>query len=251
MTDGYDEAVRKHGRLWPTLLLGLILFSVLIALGTWQMQRLVWKEELIATVEARIKEQPRPLADIERQFSESGDVDYWPVSTTGRFLNDRESHFLATWQGRSGFFVYTPLALTDGRYVLVNRGFVPFERKDAATRPEGQVEGELAITGLARDPLAEKPSSLVPDNDPAKNVFYWKDIEAMAAKAELPADRLVPFFIDSDNTANPGGLPIGGVTLIDFPNNHLQYALTWYGLAAALAAVLGAWLLKRRGTGDH
>lgn len=251
MTRGSGQAVHKQGRPWLTVLLGLLLFAVLVGLGTWQLQRLAWKEGLIAAVDARIKEPPRPLADIERQFAETGDVDYWPVSTTGRFLNDRESHFLATWQGRAGFFVYTPLALPDGRYVLVNRGFVPFERKDAATRPEGQVEGELAVTGLARNPLTEKPSSLVPDNDPAKNVFYWKDIHAMAAKAELPADRLVPFFIDADKSSNPGGLPIGGVTLVNFPNNHLQYALTWYGLAAALAAVLGAWLIKRRRTGEH
>lgn len=243
--------MRKQERLWPTLLVGLVLFCVLVGLGTWQMQRLAWKDGLIAAVDARIKEQPRPLAELEKQFVETGDVDYWPVTTEGHFLNDRESHFLATWQGRAGFFVYTPLALPDGRYVLVNRGFVPFDRKDAATRPEGQVEGELAVAGLARNPLAEKPSSLVPDNDPAKNVFYWKDLGAMAAKAELPTDRLVPFFIDADRKSNPGGLPIGGVTLVDFPNNHLQYAFTWYGLAVALAAVLCAWLIKRRRTGEH
>ncbi|HWK65230.1 MAG TPA: SURF1 family protein [Rhizobiaceae bacterium] len=240
----------KQRRLWPTLLAGLILFCVLVGLGTWQMQRLSWKEGLIAAVDARIKEQPRSLAELEKQFVETGDVDYWPVSAAGRFLNDRESHFLATWQGRAGFFVYTPLALPDGRYVLVNRGFVPFEQKDPATRPMGQVEGEVAVTGLARNPLAGKPSSLVPDNDPAKNVFYWKDLGAMAARSELPADRLVPFFIDADGKSNPGGLPIGGVTLVEFPNNHLQYAFTWYGLAAALAAVLGAWVVKRRRTGE-
>ncbi|MGI6851411.1 SURF1 family protein [Mesorhizobium sp. 1B3] len=249
MTSGSDETLHKQGRPWLTLLLGLVLFGVLVGLGTWQMQRLAWKEGLIAAVDARIKEQPRPLAEIEKQFIETGDADYWPVSTSGRFLNDRESHFLATWQGRAGFFVYVPLALPDGRYVLVNRGFVPFDRKDAATRSEGQVEGDQPVAGLARNPLAEKPSSLVPDNDPVKNVFYWKDLRAMAAKADLPADRMVPFFIDAGPAPNPGGLPIGGVTLINFPNNHLQYALTWYGLAAALAAVLCAWFIKRRRTG--
>lgn len=250
MADKIDMAGRQQGRVWPVLLAGLVLFSILVGLGTWQVQRLAWKENLIASVDARIKETPRPLAEIERQFAETGDVDYWPASAAGRFLNDRESHFLATWQGKAGFFVYTPLALADGRYVLVNRGFVPFDRKEASTRQQGQVEGEQSVTGLARNPLAEKPSSLVPDNDPVKNVFYWKDLPAMAGKAGLPADRLVPFFIDADKTQNPGGLPIGGVTLIDFPNNHLQYAVTWYGLAAALVAVLGAWLIKRRRAED-
>lgn len=240
------QAAQPRGHVWVTVGLGLILFAMLAGLGTWQMQRLAWKEALIATVDQRIKSPPRPLPDLERQFVETGDVDYWPVETTGRLLNDHESHFLATWKGQSGFFVYTPLQLPDGRLLFVNRGFVPFDRKEPATRAQGQVAEQFTIKGLARNPLAEKPSSLVPDNDPAKNVFYWKDLAAMAAHAGVPADKLVPFFLDADAAPNPGGLPIGSVTLIDFPNNHLQYAFTWYGLAAALLAVLGAWLISRR-----
>ncbi|MGO4831441.1 SURF1 family protein [Rhizobiaceae sp. 2RAB30] len=240
------QATRPKGGVWVILGLGLVLFAMLVGLGTWQMERLAWKETLIALVDQRIKSAPRPLPELERQFAGTGDVDYWPVETTGRLLNDHESHFLATWKGQSGFFVYTPLELDDGRVLFVNRGFVPFDRKDPATRAEGQVADTVSVTGLARNPLSEKPSSLVPDNDPAKNVFYWKDLAAMAAHAGVPADRLVPFFIDADAAPNPGGLPIGGVTLIDFPNNHLQYAFTWYGLAAALLAVLGAWLIQRR-----
>lgn len=92
----------------------------------------------------------------------------------------------------------------------------------------------------------EKPSSLVPDNDIAKNIFYWKDLDAMAGAARIPTDRVVSFFVDADASANPGGLPIGGVTQFDLPNNHLQYALTWYGLAVALVAVSGVYLYRRR-----
>lgn len=246
MSGADDQAEAPRRRVWATVGLGAVLFAMLVGLGTWQMQRLAWKEALVATVDQRIKSAPRPLPDLERQFAETGDVDYWPVEATGRLLGDRESHFLATWKGQSGFFVYAPLELADGRVVFVNRGFVPFDRKEPATRAEGQIVDETTVKGLARNPLAEKPSSLVPDNDPAKNVFYWKDLAAMAGRAEVPADRLLPFFIDADAAPNPGGLPIGGVTLIDFPNSHLQYAFTWYGLAAALLAVLGAWLVSRR-----
>jgi len=97
----------------------------------------------------------------------------------------------------------------------------------------------VTVTGLARNPLAAKPSMMLPDNDIAKNIFYWKDRDAMASSAGLPAGAgLVPFFIDADKTPNPGGLPVGGVTIIDLPNSHLQYAVTWYALAAALAGVL-------------
>jgi surfeit locus 1 family protein len=103
----------------------------------------------------------------------------------------------------------------------------------------------VALTGLARNPLAAKPSLLVPDNAPDKNIFYWKDRDAMASTTGLDPARLVPFFVDAGPAPNPGGLPVGGVTIVDLPNNHLQYALTWYGLAAALAGVLGTWLRRR------
>ncbi|MBO6719012.1 MAG: SURF1 family protein [Rhizobiaceae bacterium] len=213
-------------------------FAVLIALGTWQVYRLQWKEGLLAQIEERTNAAPVELTDAELRFRTEGSVEYWPVTARGSFLHDAERHFFTTWKGQSGFNVYTPLILADGRAGFVNRGFVPFDRKDAALRSEGQVEGLVEISGLARDPLAAKPSFIVPDNEPDKNVFYWKDIAAMGETAGLPAGtELVPFFIDANDAPNPGGLPVGGVTLIDLPNNHLQYAVTWYGLALALVAV--------------
>jgi surfeit locus 1 family protein len=227
-------------------LLGVLAFAALIALGTWQVERLHWKEGLLATIDQRIHSAPRPLSEIERLFADRHDVEYWPVALKGTFLHTGERHFLATWNGDAGFNIYTPLKLDDGRYVFVNRGFVPYDRKDPSTRAEGQVEGEVTVTGLARNPLAEKPSFIVPDNDPAKNMFYWKDLPAMTATAGLPAGATVlPFFVDADAAANPGGLPVGGVTLINLPNNHFQYALTWYGLALVLLVVAGARLKGR------
>ncbi|WP_168247525.1 MULTISPECIES: SURF1 family protein [unclassified Mesorhizobium] len=219
--------------------LGLVLFVILLGLGTWQVQRLHWKEGLLETIDRRTHAAPLPLADVEKEFATSGDVDYTPVTVTGTFLHQGERHFFSTWEGDTGFNVYTPLQLEDGRFVLVNRGFVPYDLKDPAKRRQGEVAGKVTVTGLARNPLPEKPSMMLPDNDVAKNIFYWKDRDVMASSAGLTAGAgLVPFFIDADRTPNPGGLPVGGVTIIDLPNNHLQYAVTWYGLAAALAAVL-------------
>ncbi|HHZ11019.1 MAG TPA: SURF1 family protein [Rhizobiales bacterium] len=234
-----------HGFPWLVLIVGTAALAALLALGTWQMHRLAWKEALIATIDQRIVSAPRPLADIERLYATSGDVDYWPVSLRGTFLHGQENHFLATWRGASGYFVYTPLELADGRLVFVNRGFVPFDRKDSSTRPEGQVEGEVEIVGLARNPLAAKPSWIVPDNDLVKNVFYWKDIAAMASRSGIERARLIPFFVDAGPGDHPGTLPEGGVTIIDLPNNHLQYAITWYGLAAALLVVLVVFIRGR------
>ena len=219
--------------------LGLLLFAILIGLGTWQVQRLHWKEGLLQTIDQRTHSAPLPLGELESQFASTGDVDYTPVTVTGTFLHQGERHFYATWEGDAGFNVYTPLRLDDGRFVLVNRGFVPYDLKDPVKRPKGETAGKVTVTGLARNPLPGKPSMMLPDNDVAKNIFYWKDRDAMAASAGLPAGAgLVPFFIDADKSPNPGGLPVGGVTIIDLPNSHLQYAVTWYGLAAALAGVL-------------
>jgi len=240
VTDTTEQGA-SHARPRPLLLLflGLVVFAILVALGTWQVQRLYWKEGLLDTIGRRTHSVPLPLADIEREFAASRDVDYTPVTVTGTFLHQGERHFFATWEGDSGFNVYTPLRLDDGRFVLVNRGFVPYDLKDPAKRQKGEVAGKVTVTGLARNPLPGKPSMMLPDNDIAKNIFFWKDRDAMAASAGLPAGAvLVPFFVDADKTPNPGGLPVGGVTIIDLPNHHLQYAVTWYGLAAALAAVL-------------
>lgn len=235
---------------WGIVTASAIAFAILLCLGTWQVERLMWKEALIASTEKRIHEQPLPLNEMEEAYARDGTVEYRPVTVSGLFLHAGERHFLATYQGAAGYNVYTPLMLEDGRFVLVNRGFVPYEKKDAATRPAGELAaGPVTVTGLARDPLSAKPSFLVPDNDLDKNVFYWKDWAAMTASAGVPGNAgAVPFFIDADSRPNPGGLPIGGVTIIDFPNNHLQYAVTWYGLALALAGVVGAWLWRYRKT---
>ena len=240
-------SVQGRSRLRTALALGFgfVAFVLLLGLGTWQVQRLHWKEGILQTIDQRMHAAPVSLSEVEARFASTGDVDYVPVTVTGTFVHEGERHFFSTWQGASGFDVYTPLHLADGRYLLVNRGFVPYELKDAAKRPKGQVTGEVTITGLARNPLTEKPSRMIPDNDPAKNIFYWKDRDVMAATAGLPAGyKLVPIFVDANNAPNPGGLPVGGVTIIDLPNNHLQYAVTWYGLAAALAGVLLVWLRR-------
>jgi surfeit locus 1 family protein len=216
--------------------LALAVLAMLISLGTWQVNRLAWKEDLIRDIETRT--QAAPIAFANWLTAKAGE-DYWPVTVSGQFRHDGERHFFATHNGQSGYFVYTPLETAPGTFVFVNRGFVPFDRKNPATRTDGQIAGPVTITGLARSVLAGKPSQLVPDNDPAKNQFYWKDLAAMSTSAGLAKNAKVERgFIDADQSATPvSGLPQGGVTLIELPNNHLQYAVTWYGLAATLAVI--------------
>lgn len=235
------------GKRAAALIFGLVGIAILLSLGTWQMRRLAWKEELIATIQTRIHAAPIPLVDALRTEKPMADMEYTPVTLTGVFDHRFERHFFATYEGATGFYVYTPMKLDDGDWIFVNRGFVPYEKKDPATRAEGQVAGPVTITGLMRPILLQKPSWVVPDNDPAKNIFYWKDIRAMRDTSGLPeSEPALGLFVDANDAPNPGGLPIGGVTIIDQPSNHLQYAFTWYGLAAALAGVLGVWLWRSR-----
>lgn len=239
---GRDPA---RGFPWVLSIVTLVALAILLALGTWQVQRLAWKEALIATIDSRVAASPVPLAEVERTAASGGDSEYQPVATSGTYLHAKEQFFFATHDGQSGWFVYTPLQMADGRAVFVNRGFVPYDRKSPETRPEGQIGGEIEVVGLARTAPDGKPSWLVPDNQPAENVFYWKDLAAMTANAGLDPKTVVPFFVDARKTDVPGGYPVGGVTIVEMPNNHLQYAVTWYGLAAALLGVYIAMLLRR------
>jgi surfeit locus 1 family protein len=225
----------------------LAALAILLSLGTWQVQRLHWKERLLAQIEARRNAEPVDLVELERQGKTGPNDEYARLRVTGTFDHALERNFFATHQGASGFYVYTPMRLADGRMLFVNRGFVPYDMKDPATRAAGQVAGDVTLSGYLRARLDEKPSWLVPDNDLAKNIFYWKDWDAMVATTGLDPAAVLPFFVDADDSVkNPGGFPMGGVTQFDLPNSHLQYALTWYGLAAALVAVSGTMLFRRK-----
>ncbi|WP_245368820.1 SURF1 family protein [Rhizobium leguminosarum] len=228
-----------------TGILVLIALAILISLGTWQVERLHWKEGLLADIAARQIAAPVPLADIEAMAAAGGDIEYRKVTATGRYINNKERHFFATWRGQTGYYIYTPLELADGRILFVNRGFVPFDNKEPEMRMQGQLTDQQTVTGLAREKLPGKPSWVVPDNDVAKNIFYWKDLDVMASSVGLEKADVIPFFVDADSTPNPAGLPIGGVTQVDLPNDHLQYAFTWYGLAAVLIVVVAiSWFRK-------
>lgn len=233
-----------------TIIVSLVLaavFATLITLGTWQMQRLEWKENLLANIDQRLTSNPVGMEDVINFANAGDDFEYQPVSVEGIFDHSKERHFFATHNGFSGYYVYTPFTGDFGT-VFVNRGFVPYDFKDAGTRQEGQVTDRVLITGLARKMLNEKPSSIVPENDPNANIYYWKDLQSMAQTTGLDFGdpNLLKFFIDADETSNPGGFPQGGVTIIDLPNNHLQYAFTWYGLAATLFCIVVIFLFRRK-----
>ncbi|MCP4070205.1 MAG: SURF1 family protein [Hyphomicrobiales bacterium] len=221
--------------------------AVLAALGSWQVNRLRWKEDLIARINARMNSDPRSLEQIELLWQRQHDVNYFPTSLQGNYDHQREMYYFNTLNGQSGWNIITPLILQDNRIVLLNRGFVPFRLKNRENRRSGQIEGQVEVIGLARNPVMGKPNSLIPDNSLQKREFFWKSHDQMATIASANTDRQVlPFMIDQGETEIEGGYPIGGTTRVQFSNSHLQYAVTWYGLALALFAVGSAFLYSRR-----
>ena len=220
----------------------LTAFAALIALGTWQIERRAWKAELIATMEMRLA--MAPLA-IEAVLASREPVDFRPLRASGSFRHDQEFYLASrSYQGKLGYHVVTPLVLNVDRItVMIDRGWVPAERRDPASRPQGQLAGSVTVTGIAR--LPPKPGLFTPDNRPDQNQWYWSDLSAMARQAGI-AD-VAPFVIEAGADGNPGGLPIGGRTRVTLSNDHLQYAITWYALAGALAVI---YLVSRRRRDD-
>ena len=246
---------RRHPLLLPGLAT-LAALAILVGLGTWQLSRLAWKNELIAQVAARSRAAPAPLPPPASWPAMAAEQDeYRRVGVTGRFRHEAEAYlyFLAGDSKRpgeagraqgQGYLVITPLVMAGGETVLVNRGFVPTDRRDPASRAAGQVTGAVTVTGLIRFPEA-RGWFAAPD-DTARRLFYTRDIDAMVAALGLDSSRTAPFLIDADAGETPGGLPQGGETRLVFPNRHLEYALTWYGLALTLVGVFVAFALQKR-----
>lgn len=212
-----------------------IVFLVLMALGIWQIQRLGWKTDLIARVDARVAAAPVAAPGPAQWGKLTGDGDeYRRVSVVGRYVPDSDVLVQAVTDRGPGFWVMTPL-LTDGGWpVLVNRGFVARDSRDDRPLPQGS----QTVAGLLR--MSQPGGAFLRANDPGANRWYSRDTLAIAAALGLPP--VAPYFIDADRAGN--GQPIGGLTVIAFRNNHLSYALTWFAMAGLLA-VLTARALRR------
>jgi surfeit locus 1 family protein len=228
---------------WPTVFSVPVLL-LLLGLGSWQIERLFWKRELIAQRQAALAAAP---ATAPRSLEEARGLEFRHVTDEGVFVHGKEIFLGATSEaGRNGYQVLTPLQEPSGRIVFVNRGFIPAELKDPAKRSAGQIAGAVVVEGLLRLPPVKKPAWFLPDNRADLNYWFWVDLPAMALADRL--DRVAPFYIDADTTPNPGGWPKGGVTRLQLPNDHLQYAITWFSLAVALIVVY--FLFHRRNAGS-
>lgn len=237
-------------RSWLGLLIpAAIVFGVLVALGTWQLERKAWKEALIAALTERLAAPPvaLPSPSAWPRLDQAAD-EYRRVSFTASFDHGKEALVYATASAfrpdvsGAGYWVFTPARLADGGFVMVNRGFVSDVRKGEATRAAGQIAGPVEITGAMRWPELHHWYS--PADDPAHNLWYTRDTVAIAAADGIRP--VAPFYVEQEAPAPPGGLPQPGKLVVKLPNNHLQYAVTWYGLALVLVVVFAAYVFKAR-----
>ncbi|MGF1593186.1 MAG: SURF1 family protein [Kiloniellaceae bacterium] len=219
--------------------------AILIGLGSWQVQRMYWKEGEIALRQERAE---GPAVPLPGSFPDPAEVEFIRVALEGTFLHDQEFHLGArTEGGRVGYNVVTPLRLNDGRVLLVNRGWVPENRRDPATRAEGQIEGEVRIEALLRTDGWKGVEFAKPPNDPEDRFYFWLDLPVMADYVEEPI--VTEVYADAVASEVPGGLPIGGQTRIQLPDDHLEYAITWYSFAVILLVIYFLFHYRREDEG--
>ncbi len=232
----------------PTLIPTLFTVPALIALltlGIWQLQRLEWKETLVDRLQTRAEQTAVPMPT--GQLTEE-EWEYRNVTLRGTFLHDQEVHLLnRSLNGNPGLHIFTPLRRSDDgapAVVLINRGWVPFEFKDPATRQDGQLSGEVEIEGLLRfeKPAGAIQSAFLPENEPARNMWYRLDI---AQASDVSGEALPRYYVMDGRTEIPGLYPVGRQWTLDIRNDHLQYALTWFIFAIGLATIYVIYHLKR------
>jgi surfeit locus 1 family protein len=239
----------RRSLVWPSLFT-LVAFAILMSLGFWQLERLRWKEALIARIEARIHATPVPLPPAASWAQmKAQDYDYLPVRVEGVLDAKREALIFrgvgkmsAKDMAQPGYWVMVPLTTDDGGEILINRGFVPLARKEPATRPDPQRGQRVTLTGLLRAP--EERGVFTPADDAKTGQWFTRDPRALATALQLT--NAAPFSLDEAAHSAAPGLPAGGATVFEIPNNHLSYAGTWFGLAATLLGVFAVMVMRRR-----
>ena len=212
---------------------------ILIALGSWQVHRLMWKTEL--NEERRAQFQAEAVM-LPATLDDPAPFAYRRVWLEGMFRHEAEMFLAArTHDRRVGYQIITPFERADGPAVLVNRGWVPLENKEPETRLGGQIGGTFRLEGIVVP--SGRTGWFTPDNEPENNIWFWTDTAALAAKAGIPAPS---YLVDAGPTPNPGGLPIGGQTRVELRSEHMQYIVIWYALAISLAVIYAIYMRRGR-----
>ncbi len=234
----------RRGILEPTVF-AIVGIAILVGLGVWQLDRKVWKENLIADLNTRLAQKPGDLppreqwSDLKQQRDEFNRVGFPAAFLPGqRALVYTAGSSLRPDVKGPGYWVFAPARLAGGSLVIIDRGFVPLDRKEAAaTTPAGSVD----IVGVLRWPEAR--GMFTPADDVKGNVWYVRDIAAMAAAHHWA--NVAPFYVEMEGPMPSGGLPKPGKLSVNLPDNHLQYAITWFGLAFGLFCIYVLFVARR------
>jgi surfeit locus 1 family protein len=236
--------LKTAGLVWPTVAM-LAGVTLLLSLGQWQWQRKTWKAALIADRAARASAPAVPLAAV---LAAGPVAEYQRVTASGVFRHGNERHLYTPLNAGPGWEVMTPLHVPAANIaVLVDRGFVPDHLRQAESRSAGQPAGDVTITGRIR--YSGTKATFTPANEPVRNIWYWRDLKAMTDGTGAT----VAYYIEADTSVtSPGGWPRPGLAdpiYNNLSNRHLEYALTWWALAATLIGIYLALVLSRLGRG--
>ncbi|WP_373505891.1 SURF1 family protein [Aestuariivirga sp.] len=225
-------------RIWSIVLASVIGVAILVTLGVWQVQRLHWKEGLLAQLAANASAPPAGLADVEERAATGGSVEFMRVKFRGTYRHDAWKKMISTYDGGQGWTIITPAVSADGDAVIVDRGRIPGQRLESFDRPEGEVD----ILGVIRT-YPNGQAYFDPANDPKANLWYWWDEPGMLRESNLPGGlKPFPFVVQLLPESVIADFPRPPEPKANLANNHLGYAITWFGLALTLVGVAGFYI---------
>jgi surfeit locus 1 family protein len=235
----------RRPELIPTLFIGFMV-ALMFTLGVWQLQRLQWKTELLARIEAAQSAAPKDI--LSYPADKLPDFEWFNVRMTGRFLHDKELYATPRYyKEQLGYAILTPLAIDTPRgpvRILVNRGWVPPEKKDPGSRSAANINAPVTVEGVIR--VFNKKGLFRPDNNPEKNIWFWYDVPAMARAEKL---ELLPVVIDATRITDSSGASLSGGPIpfpleINIRNDHLGYAITWFLMGLTGIVMFGVYYRK-------
>ncbi len=246
----------RKGLLVPFVFM-LVTVGILIKLGFWQLEQKQRKDSIIIRIEQRAGAEPlvTNVKDLSIQTKSTDDLDYTSVALTGRFLHETE---IAVFTNREmgsaqyagpGYDILTLFKDKNGGLILVNRGFVPQDFRQGKSRLSGQTQEDINITGLIRKPERHSYAD-VPDR-PERSEFAVRDPKTIIdsklknEQKQLEAPVINSFYIDLRSPVPEGGLPSPNKTNVSIPNRHLEYVVTWWGLALVITGMFGVFVRQR------
>jgi surfeit locus 1 family protein len=220
-------------KLFPLLIASTIGIIILCGLGTWQVFRLAEKTKLVAALDARMQAEPISLAQALERHAKGEDIEYLKVTAEGRSDPAHALRKITSFEGKPGWEIIVPFTSTDGIFILVDAGATPDVQIATASADNETITGVIRVHHKGRGFFDN-------DNDETGNTWYWWDLPAMQAAAGAPAEaRIAPFILQKLPSAENPSPPYAQKPKVELKNNHLGYAITWFGLAAALMAVAG------------